>query len=644
MGCSSSDNDNQDNTIDESSHHIAGKKSSGGAVDYSKNPNTYIVNCKSYWKDVTPEKGKPFEDKTFPSNNQSLNGSIKYNKYGFEKSAVEWVSYKEIWGADASLWGKANKITIEDIKIGKVKDAYVIAALSSLGEFPNIIVQLFKTMKIPEDGSPVEVAMQIEGKWVIIPLDDKFPAIKENKQGEKTKYTPVFGNAQNGALWGVYLEKAWAKINGSYGNIETGLPREVFQVVTPFTTIPIDVAKENPESLWKNLVSSNEWDCIMTCTISSKLDEDSLKKVGLVPNLSFSLIDAFEKQDKDKNVYKLVKIRNPIGEGEWNGKFSDNSDAWTDELKKLFEFTGEAKDDGIFWMEYNDFKKYFEVISICVPVVPLKLTSLIIPKENASYFNVVKIKIPTDGTILSIAVDQQNPRFHRDDKDISPNQQMIENLMLAQIKKDKDGKEVVDVVDSAYNETMSTACNAGEYLAIFQLDFNSGEGYKPHEYHLTMSSDSTFQYQYLEPDKDLTLVKMCMLSKLEKMDKYKKKFGQNNLVIFCGNRFEATALGFMYIKNEFPETKYVRPKPILKNYKSIEGEYPKVLKMAPNEKWFFLVDRTKAAEKFQTGISCKHDSIVDNSAIKPVQINKIPEKYTKPAEYKDSVPEYEYSG
>lgn len=644
MGCSSSDNDNVDNTPDECSHHIAGKKSDQSNVDYSKNPNQYIVNCQNYWQGVKPEAKKPFEDKSFPSNNQSLNGSIKYNKYGFEKSAVEWVSYKEIWGADASLWGKNNKVTIEDIKIGKVKDAYVIAALSSLGEFPKSIVQLFKTVKIPEDGSPVEVALKIEGKWVIVPLDDKFPAIKESKSGEKAKYTPVFGNAQNGALWGVYLEKAWAKINGSYGNIESGYPREVFQVLTPFTTIPIDVAKENPENLWKNLVSSNDWDCIMTCSISTKIDEESLKKVGLVPNLSFSLIDAFERQDKDGNVYKLVKIRNPIGEGEWNGKYSDKSDAWTDDLKKLFEFTGEAKDDGIFWMEYNDFKKYFEVISICVPVIPLKLTSLKIPKENAAYFNVIRIKIPDDGTILSISVDQQNPRFHRDSKDIKPDQQMIENLMLAKVGKDSNGKPTVEVIDSAYNETMSTACEAGEYLAIFQLDFASGDGYTPAEYNLTMSSDSKFQYEYLEPDKELKLVKMCMLSKLEKMDKYKKKFGQNNLVIFCGNRFEATALGFMYIKNEFPEVKYVRPKPILKNYKSIEGNYPSCLKMEPNDKWFFLIDRTKAAEKFQTGISCKHDSIPDNSAVKPIQINKIPECYTRPGQYKDSVPEFEYDG
>ena len=38
---------------------------------------------------------------------------------------------------------------------------------------------------------------------------------------------------------------------------------------------------------------------------------------------------------KDKKGKKcvLVKLRNPHGSGEWNGKWSDKSDEWTPELK-----------------------------------------------------------------------------------------------------------------------------------------------------------------------------------------------------------------------------------------------------------------------------------------------------------------------
>ena len=37
-------------------------------------------------------------------------------------------------------------------------------------------------------------------------------------------------------------------------------------------------------------------------------------------------------KDKTGRMVRLVKLRNPHGMGEWNGKWSDKSDAWTPEL------------------------------------------------------------------------------------------------------------------------------------------------------------------------------------------------------------------------------------------------------------------------------------------------------------------------
>jgi len=46
-----------------------------------------------------------------------------------------------------------------------------------------------------------------------------------------------------------------------------------------------------------------------------------------------------------------VKLRNPWGFGGWKGKWSIESDEWTDELKK--ELQPETKDNGIFWMDFD---------------------------------------------------------------------------------------------------------------------------------------------------------------------------------------------------------------------------------------------------------------------------------------------------
>lgn len=62
-------------------------------------------------------------------------------------------------------------------------------------------------------------------------------------------------------------------------------------------------------------------------------------------------------------MFNLVKLRNPWGSGEWKGDWSDKSDLWTDELREYVGFDGD-KDDGIFWMDFNDFRAIFGFWSV----------------------------------------------------------------------------------------------------------------------------------------------------------------------------------------------------------------------------------------------------------------------------------------
>jgi len=51
---------------------------------------------------------------------------------------------------------------------------------------------------------------------------------------------------------------------------------------------------------------------------------------------------------------KLMCIRNPWGHTEWNGDWSDNSEKWNTRIKNLVGFVG-PNEDGIFWMDFNDY-------------------------------------------------------------------------------------------------------------------------------------------------------------------------------------------------------------------------------------------------------------------------------------------------
>jgi calpain-15 len=57
------------------------------------------------------------------------------------------------------------------------------------------------------------------------------------------------------------------------------------------------------------------------------------------------------------NIERLVQLRNPWGKGEWKGDWSDQSPYWTPQMKK--ELYWESADDGVFYMNWNDFLKYY---------------------------------------------------------------------------------------------------------------------------------------------------------------------------------------------------------------------------------------------------------------------------------------------
>lgn len=61
---------------------------------------------------------------------------------------------------------------------------------------------------------------------------------------------------------------------------------------------------------------------------------------------------------------KLICLRNPWGQGEWTGDWSDSSELWTPRMKNLCGFS-DLVEDGIFWMDFSDFCGEFDEIYIC---------------------------------------------------------------------------------------------------------------------------------------------------------------------------------------------------------------------------------------------------------------------------------------
>jgi len=91
---------------------------------------------------------------------------------------------------------------------------------------------------------------------------------------------------------------------------------------------------------------------------------------GLVEGHAYSFIAVREIKTRKKTL-KLCKIRNPHGETEWTGKWSDQSDIWKQHPNIAKELRFKPKDDGSFWMSFRDFAQSFSTLSVCKRSMPL---------------------------------------------------------------------------------------------------------------------------------------------------------------------------------------------------------------------------------------------------------------------------------
>ena len=88
--------------------------------------------------------------------------------------------------------------------------------------------------------------------------------------------------------------------------------------------------------------------------------EDGMGPTGILFNHAYGVMDV-----RDIDGLQLIRIRNPWGHGEWTGKFADEDEAWDDHkgLKDKLQYV--FRDDGTWWMRYEDWCAHYNKMYIC---------------------------------------------------------------------------------------------------------------------------------------------------------------------------------------------------------------------------------------------------------------------------------------
>ena len=100
---------------------------------------------------------------------------------------------------------------------------------------------------------------------------------------------------------------------------------------------------------------------------AAAVDSAAMRKVGLVPGHAYTVLRVYEKKRKDKGDLRLLKLRNPWGTFEWTGAWSDGAPEWKKhKMVKMALRPKFDREDGIFWMAWDDFCLRFTKLHVCV--------------------------------------------------------------------------------------------------------------------------------------------------------------------------------------------------------------------------------------------------------------------------------------
>ncbi len=168
------------------------------------------------------------------------------------------------------------------------------------------------------------------------------------------------------------IEKAYAKSYGSFEAINGGRAEEALRDLTgsPYEVFREEL-KQDVNKLWEKVLDADKKSYLMVCAKNNNGQGVAIEgrpemkhPNGLVSGHAYSLIAANEVNASDGRQYKIVQVRNPWGnEIEWTGRFNDKDRLWTPQLKE--QLNQQDREDGTFWMTFEDFCREFDNIGIC---------------------------------------------------------------------------------------------------------------------------------------------------------------------------------------------------------------------------------------------------------------------------------------
>jgi len=318
------------------------------------------------------DTGELWEDPAFPADGSVLGDQEVVTYYfggGPAREEIEWLRPAEICAGmglePAMVVGERDRF---DVNQGEIGDCWFLAALANLADDD---VCFNRVVPSGQDFGPdycgvFRFRFFRFGEWVEVCVDDRLPT----RHGQL-----IYLRAKDpNEFWSPLLEKAYAKMYGSYFSLSGGLTIEAAVDFTGGIPEVISITPDTePEILFYNLEKAFQAGAFMSCSLGNNRHQREAVRLGLQGRHAYTITKVVKLRSRSfrGGTIPLIRLRNPHGNAsEWKGDWSDEDSYWNSLPSYIKQDLGLTFDsDGEFYMCFNrDFLKFFgelEIVHLC---------------------------------------------------------------------------------------------------------------------------------------------------------------------------------------------------------------------------------------------------------------------------------------
>lgn len=333
---------------------LAKDRRSALGIGTNKNPVKYLNQDYEELLAQCLASGKLFEDPTFPAAQASL-GVNDLGPKSEEVQGLIWKRPEEIKEKPQFINEGAKRADVRQGSLGNCWFLCSIASLTLNEECLNHVVPVDQSFDNNYAGI-FHFKFWQYGQWVDVVVDDRLPTKNGKLLFVKSTVACEF--------WSALLEKAYAKLNGSYEALKGGLSLEALEDFTGGVG-ELYYFEKAPNNLFQIIRKALKTKSLVTCSTKSDFGSGEIvASTNVVKNHAYSLIGAEEISYRGDTV-QVVRMRNPWGYKEWNGVWSDNALEWNEVDPEVKAQLHLQCDDGETWMPFSSFLVEFYRVEIC---------------------------------------------------------------------------------------------------------------------------------------------------------------------------------------------------------------------------------------------------------------------------------------